>query len=469
MVLADRGVVCIDEFDKMNDIDRVAIHEVMEQQTVTIAKAGIHVSLNARCSVIAAANPIYGEYARDQPVGRNIGLPDSLLSRFDLLFVMLDEKDPENDRKIAERVISNHRYQSAGGGQEASFNFYNQDDVVIEPEIHDDKKTEGKGTTVYEKSALITTTTTGKGGKQTHQAQPLQVLTRDFLKKYISFSKSQKAPEIHNDCIEYAAQFYSALRVKALTYDQSKVSVPITVRTLETMIRLATAHAKLRLSKVVESSDIDIAASLLNMSIFQETTKAIKEEPEEEDEESEEEDPSEERKNDGRRNQGKNTRSDRMAARNGGMKDEPPSPKKGGQKPSVKREEPSPQKGSMRTRASPQKPPAADEDSQPPSKRMKVDHEEQVAQLFQASAVRSDADMKQKRFVFKLVQQLKDSNQTVKVDTLWKRIMELPDKEAFERGKPILESKNALVNTIRALEVDNCVMFSPEDNTVVLI
>ena len=246
MVLADRGIVCIDEFDKMNDIDRVAIHEVMEQQTVTISKAGLHVSLNARCSVIAAANPVYSEYVKEMSVGRNIAMPDSLLSRFDLLFIILDEKDPENDRKIAERVISNHRYQDKSSiEQQPLFNYFGDDNIVEVDMVDATRAKEERGKVYIEQSKL--------------KKDDLPVVSRDFLKKYISYAKAQKAPELQQECIEYAALIYGGLRTKALNYDPNKVSMPITVRTLETLIRLATAHAKLRLSKDIEAKDIEVA------------------------------------------------------------------------------------------------------------------------------------------------------------------------------------------------------------------
>jgi DNA replication licensing factor MCM3 len=106
-------------------------------------------------------------------------------------------------------------------------------------------------------------------------------VTREFLKKYLSFVKSAKNPELDESCIEYASQLYSFIRGKAVdpTTDQNKVSTPVTVRSLETIIRLATAHAKLRMSKVIETKDIDIAVDLIHLSIFGTSLTDVEEEP----------------------------------------------------------------------------------------------------------------------------------------------------------------------------------------------
>src|SRR6201994_3710510 len=108
MVLADGGVVCIDEFDKMRDEDRVAIHEAMEQQTISIAKAGITTILNARTSVLAAANPIFGRYDDLKSPGENIDFQTTILSRFDMIFIVRDDHDRHRDETIAKHVMNIH-------------------------------------------------------------------------------------------------------------------------------------------------------------------------------------------------------------------------------------------------------------------------------------------------------------------------------------------------------------------------
>ena len=246
MVLGDRGIVCIDEFDKMSEADRVAIHEVMEQQTVTIAKAGIHVSLNARCSVLAAANPIYGQYITEFSPSRNIGLPDSLLSRFDLCFVVLDEHNTNKDRLISTRVIYNHTFTVDAP------NVLNEgDDQVIEPEINIEK---GKKTQMYEK---YNNKLHGKGKDKK------EILTLEFLRKYLYYAKSSIKPELTKVAADNLAKSWAELREKSADeeYGEGR-AVPITVRTLETLIRLATAHAKVRLSKKVEKIDCNAALDL---------------------------------------------------------------------------------------------------------------------------------------------------------------------------------------------------------------
>jgi len=249
MVLADRGVVCIDEFDKMSDADRVAIHEVMEQQTVTIAKAGIHASLNARCSILAAANPIYGSYDRSLPPVKNIGLPDSLLSRFDLLFIVLDEKDPQRDATIADHVLRMHRYCPRGQeGQPIVFS-----DKYEEITRNDD----GEGPPMYQpKDRLL----------HGHFSQS-EILSIPFLKKYIHYAKTRMTPKLTNDATERIVQHYGELRAKDAG---SHNTLPVTARTLETLIRLSSAVAKCRLGREVLESDVDAAFGIMATALFSE-------------------------------------------------------------------------------------------------------------------------------------------------------------------------------------------------------
>ena len=263
MVLGDRGIVCIDEFDKMNEVDRVAIHEVMEQQTVTIAKAGIHVSLNARCSVLAAANPIYGQYQSDVSASRNIGFPDSLLSRFDLCFIVLDEHSSELDRKISEKVLDNHMFtiDAAKFGDDA-------EDKVIEPEI---KLEENKKTTMYEKY-----------NPRAKSDNNNNILTKEFLRKYIYYAKNKINPSLTREATDYISKSWTNIREKSVSEEWKGKTIPVTVRTLESLIRLATAYAKARLSQKVEKQDALNAVELLTNSFFAENEGKLLEQEEEE-------------------------------------------------------------------------------------------------------------------------------------------------------------------------------------------
>merc|ERR1712013_574756 len=212
MVLADRGIVCIDEFDKMTDMDRTAIHEVMEQGRVTISKAGIHARLNARCSVLAAANPVYGRY---NPF-----------------------KTPkESDGQVLETQA--------------------EADVLSTRDLAD-STTEDEETPMYEKyDALLH----GNSRKKTDKIVSVQ-----FMKKYIHIAKCIR-PVLSKEASDMLADEYANLRASDFEADVARTQ-PVTPRALETLIRLATAHAKSRLSKTIEEQDAEVAIQLVQFAYF---------------------------------------------------------------------------------------------------------------------------------------------------------------------------------------------------------
>merc|ERR1711970_1370247 len=261
MVLADRGIVCIDEFDKMSDMDRTAIHEVMEQGRVTISKAGIHAKLNARCSVLAAANPVYGRYDQYKTPMENIGLQDSLLSRFDLIFIVLDQSDPEFDRNISDHVLRMHRFREAGQVDGEAMAFGSSVDVLAtfdpEKEEEDDEETP-----VWEKyNACL-------HGPRTKDSRKDRFVTMRFMRKYVHIAKAI-TPKLTKDAASMLSNEYAKLRSQeSISASNVARTTPVTPRTLETLIRLSTAHAKARLSKEVTAEDAEAAIELIQFAYF---------------------------------------------------------------------------------------------------------------------------------------------------------------------------------------------------------
>lgn len=279
MVLADRGVVCIDEFDKMSDMDRTAIHEVMEQGRVTIAKAGIHARLNARCSVLAAANPVYGRYDQYKTPMENIGLQDSLLSRFDLLFIMLDQMDPEQDREISDHVLRMHRYRAPGEQDGDAMPLGSAVDILATDDPNFSQEDQ-QDTQIYEKHDNLLHGTKKKKEKMVSAA---------FMKKYIHVAKIIK-PALTQESAAYIAEEYSRLRSQdSMSSDTARTS-PVTARTLETLIRLATAHAKARMSKTVDLQDAEEAVELVQYAYFKKVLEKEKKRKKRNEDDSETED-----------------------------------------------------------------------------------------------------------------------------------------------------------------------------------
>jgi len=204
VVLGDQGLVCIDEFDKMRPEDRSALHEVMEQQSASIAKGGIVATLNARTSILAAANPMFGKYDPFKNLTENVNLPIPLLTRFDLVFVVRDIPTPEKDRQIAQHIISQH----------------------------------------------------GTSGTDTTSLVDIDILT-----KYLAYAK-RIDPALTKEAENKIMEFY--LKMRSVEGEDKEKMITITPRQLEGLIRLSTARARLLLKNQVEGEDADRAIFLFN-------------------------------------------------------------------------------------------------------------------------------------------------------------------------------------------------------------
>jgi DNA replicative helicase MCM subunit Mcm2 (Cdc46/Mcm family) len=212
LVLADGGMAIIDELDKMSPEDRSAMHETLEQQTVSIAKAGITATLNARCPVLAAANPKWGRFTAERTISEQIDLPPTLLSRFDVIFSIKDVPDQVRDRRLASRILASHR--DIGTGEEG-----------------------GPGTS-------------SRGAP----------FSPDLLKKYIAYARQNVRPVLSQQALDTLENYYVKVRKQG---EEPNAPVPITARQLEALVRLSEASARARLSPTVGEEDARRATQIM--------------------------------------------------------------------------------------------------------------------------------------------------------------------------------------------------------------
>eukprot|EP01015_Nassula_variabilis_P017045 TRINITY_DN2654_c0_g1_i11.p1 TRINITY_DN2654_c0_g1~~TRINITY_DN2654_c0_g1_i11.p1 ORF type:complete len:317 (+),score=65.12 TRINITY_DN2654_c0_g1_i11:66-1016(+) len=226
LVLADKGICLIDEFDKMNEHDRTSIHEAMEQQSISISKAGIVANLQARCAIIAAANPVKGRYDSQLSFMDNVDLTDPILSRFDILCVVKDEVDPDVDFQLATFVLNSHIKNHP--------NNKNKEGVKFLEDI-----------------------------ETTHRTN--NTISQDLLKKFILYARQYVKPRLSEINKDKLTKFYQELREESRNSGGFNVSI----RHFESIIRMAEAHAKMYLREYVRDDDIDLAISVMLESFIQ--------------------------------------------------------------------------------------------------------------------------------------------------------------------------------------------------------
>jgi len=219
LVLADQGIAAVDELDKMNADDRSAMHEALEQQSISISKAGINATLKSRCSLLGAANPKYGRFDQYEPIGEQIDLEPALISRFDLIFTVTDDPDEEKDRELADYILKTNY---AG-------------------ELHTHRQNNATPNFSQEEVETVT-----------DEVDP--TIDPELLRKYIAHSKRNCFPTMTEEAKAKIRQFYVDLRSKGQDED---APVPVTARKIEALIRLAEASARVRLSDTVEERDAE--------------------------------------------------------------------------------------------------------------------------------------------------------------------------------------------------------------------